>query len=134
MASTKDLGILMSDLMGNVQGTVQYNNEKNGVANVTDICNVMTDDKSGETAYDRFVTLSAQYRDYYGQTCEDASWADSVAYLGNPTYDPSNNMRPWTYQTCNEVRTELILLVSLHSVLTLALYCLLCSVRLLSDH
>lgn len=38
----RDLSILLSDLMGNIQGTVQYNNENNGVYNVTDICNVMT--------------------------------------------------------------------------------------------
>lgn len=102
MGSVKDLSILLSDLMGNVQGTVQYNNEKAGVMNVTDICATMTSDKYGATAYDRFVTLSGQYRDYYGQSCEDASWQDSVEYLANPAYDPANNMRPWTYQTCNE--------------------------------
>lgn len=111
MGSTKDLSILLSDLMGNIQGTVQYNNEKNGVANVTDICSVMTTEKHGDTAYDRFVTLSAQYREAYGQSCEDASWDASVQYLANPTYDPSNNMRPWTYQTCNEV-----LIFSLHNI------------------
>lgn len=102
MGSTRDLSILLSDLMGNVQGTIQYNNEKSGVMNVTDICGTMTDPKAGATAYDRFVTLSAQYREYYGQTCEDASWTDTVGYLSNPSKDPSNNMRPWTYQTCNE--------------------------------
>ena len=104
MGSTKDLSILLSDLMGNIQGTIQYNNEKNGVANVTDICSVMTGDKNGDTAYDRFVTLSAQYREAYGQSCEDASWDASVEYLANAAYNPANNMRPWTYQTCNEVR------------------------------
>lgn len=125
MGSSKDLSILLSDLMGNVQGTVQYNNEKAGVMNVTDICGTMTSDKSGSSAYDRFVTLSAQYREYYGQTCEDASWEDSVQYLANPAYDPANNMRPWTYQTCNEVITTL--LISILLPLARLLYNFLCS-------
>lgn len=54
--------------MGNVQGTVQYNNEHNGVMNVTDICAVMTGSEG--TAYDRFVTLSAMFREVNGQECE----------------------------------------------------------------
>ncbi len=39
---------------------------------------------------------------FLGLTCEDASWADTVAYLSAPQNDGSNSGRPWTYQTCNE--------------------------------
>jgi hypothetical protein len=99
LTSEKDVSILMSDLMGNVQGTVQYNNEKNGVMNVTDICNVMLD---GEDAYKQFVVLSSLYRNASGLECENANWRDTVSYLSNPKMDPTNNGRPWTYQTCNE--------------------------------
>ena len=100
MQSPQDVSILLSDLMGNVQGTVQYNNEHNGVMNVTDICRTML--TPGNSPYDNFVVLSALYRESYGMTCEDASWKDSIAYLSAVQKDPSNNGRPWTYQTCNE--------------------------------
>jgi serine protease 16 len=99
MASEADLSILLSDLMGNIQGTVQYNNEHNGVMNITDICATMN---GGTDPYTQFVALAAQYRAQSGLTCEDASWNDYIDIISNSSYNPSNNMRPWTYQTCNE--------------------------------
>ena len=99
MNSTDDATILLSDLMGNVQGTIQYNNEHNGVMNVTDICATMA---AGSDPYRQFVVLASQYRTANGQTCEDASWADTVAILSDPAQNANNNGRPWTYQTCNE--------------------------------
>jgi len=98
--SKLDVAVLLSDLMGNIQGTVQYNNEHAGVMNVTDICSVMT---ATTDAYNQFVELTAKYRQANGQQCEDASFADSMAYLGNATFAyPANAARSWTYQTCNE--------------------------------
>lgn len=110
MQTQADLAVLLSDLMGNVQGTIQYNNEHNGVANVTDICATMTSGmQSGtgvapdpQSAYANFVTLSAQYREANGQECEDASWSATLDWLTPIAKDPSNAARPWTYQTCNE--------------------------------
>lgn len=100
MSSSKDVSILLSDLMGNIQGTVQYNNEKSGVMNVTDICSTML--TAGSTPYENFVTLSELYLQSAGMTCQDVAWKDTVDYLAAIQKDPSNNMRPWTYQTCNE--------------------------------
>lgn len=97
--STLDLAVFFSDIMGNVQGTVQYNNEKSGVMNVTDICATML---AGSDPYEQFVQLSALYRAANGQVCEDASWTDTVDYLSATAKDHTNNGRPWTYQTCNE--------------------------------
>lgn len=99
ITSTNDLKVLLSDLMGNVQGTIQYNNEHSGVMNVTDICATML---QSTDYYTNFKDLQTQYRAANGQTCEDASYADTVAYLSNPAKDANNNARPWTYQTCNE--------------------------------
>jgi hypothetical protein len=99
IGSTYDLTILLSDLMGNVQGTIQYNNEHSGVMNVTDICATM---QQSTDYYANFVALQALYREANGQTCEDASWADTTAILSDPTKNSANNGRPWTYQTCNE--------------------------------
>jgi hypothetical protein len=52
--------------MGNVQGTVQYNNEHSGVMNVTDVCAIMT---ATSDSYTQFVALQAQYLAANGQTC-----------------------------------------------------------------
>lgn len=89
----RDMNVMLSDLMGNVQGrlhvcrvhvssiyryhrvhtgTIQYNNEHNGIMNVTDICPVMT---ASSNAYQQFVELAALYRDQDGLECEDASWS-----------------------------------------------------------
>jgi serine protease 16 len=99
IGSTNDLKVLLSDLMGNVQGTIQYNNEHSGVMNVTDICGTM---QQSTDYYTNFIALQALYRQANGQSCEDASYADTIAYLSNPEKDANNNGRPWTYQTCNE--------------------------------
>ncbi len=89
-----DLAVFLSDLMGNVQGTVQYNNEHSGVMNVSDICQIMT---SSDDVYGNFVSLQKLYREANGQTCEDANWNEMVVYLKQ-----TSASRSWTYQTCNE--------------------------------
>jgi serine protease 16 len=94
MQTDLDVAVLLSDLMGNVQGTIQYNNEHNGVMNVTDICATMT---QSDDAYGNFVQLQQLYRTANGQDCEDANWDDTVKYLTE-----TGAARSWTYQTCNE--------------------------------
>lgn len=102
MTSEQDLAVLLSDLMGYVQGTVQYNKARPGSFNITTVCDVMLATTDQLTPYDQFVTLASMYRDDYGLVCEDASWADTVAYLSATQNDGDNSGRPWTYQTCNE--------------------------------
>ena len=99
ISNEMDLAVFFSDVMGNVQGTVQYNNERSGVMNVSDICSVML--KPGN-AYTNFVTLSEMYRTANNQKCQDSSFGDTLAYLSATAKDHTNNMRPWTFQTCNE--------------------------------
>jgi len=94
MTSRKDQSIFLSDLMGNVQGTVQYNNEHAGTMNISDVCAKMT---QSSDAYTNFVSLQAAYRAANGQSCEDGNWDDTVAYLTT-----TGASRSWTYQTCNE--------------------------------
>lgn len=94
MNTNLDVAVFLSDLMGNIQGTVQYNNEHDGVLNVTDICNVMT---SSSDNYQNFVDLQALYRAANQQDCEDGNWDDTVAYLKE-----TGASRSWVYQTCNE--------------------------------
>lgn len=103
VGSENDYAVLLSDLMGNVQGTIQYNREHDGVMNATDICDYMNaNGGTADVAYSNFVALQAAYREANGQECEDASWADTIAYLSAVEKDPSNAGRPWTFQTCNE--------------------------------
>jgi len=95
-----DLGVFYSNVMGNLQGTVQYNNEHAGVWNVTDVCKVMTNTEN--SAYDRLVKLSTIFTEQSGAKCEDVSYKSTIDYLANISPDPSNAARPWVYQTCNE--------------------------------
>lgn len=99
-----DMTILLSDLMGNIQETVQMNNILSYAMNITDICDIMEPAYATnvEKMYANFVSLSAAYRKENQLSCEDASWSDTVAYIGNTAMDPDNMWRPWMYQTCNE--------------------------------
>jgi thymus-specific serine protease len=98
ITSDLDLGILYSDLMGYVQETVQMNLETTSM-NVTDICSIMT---ASEDSYAQFAELMTAYRNEYDLSCQDASWKEMVEYISATGKDPSNMIRPWTYQTCNE--------------------------------
>jgi len=105
----QDMTVMLSDLMGNVQGTIQYNNEGSTSMNAEAICSKMTkitnDDNyymEDTTPYIQFVKLSADYRVENGVECEDASWAATLEWLTPIEKDPNNVGRPWTYQTCNE--------------------------------
>ena len=93
IASELDLSVLLSDLMGNIQGVVQYNNP-NSPVNVVTICAALT---APGDSYANFVALSATFH----STCEDASWADSIAILADVAPN-GNAARSWTYQTCAE--------------------------------
>lgn len=102
ITNDKDLGVLYSDLMGNVQGTVQYNLESSSPSafTISSICAVMTN--SSTSAYNNFVQLQSMYLSSNGETCEDASWQDLVSFLLVTAKDVNNDYRPWIYQTCNE--------------------------------
>jgi hypothetical protein len=95
IGSELDLAVLLSDLMGNIQGVVQYNNP-NAAMNVASLCAAMA--KSADP-YADFVVLSNTFK---AGSCEDASWDDTVTVLTNTENSGGNAMRAWTYQTCSE--------------------------------
>lgn len=101
IANKWDLGVFYSNVMGNLQGTVQYNNEHAGVWNVTDVCKVMTDENE-KCGYKKLVKLTKLFAEQAGAECEDASYKATIEYLADSKPDPSNAARPWVYQTCNE--------------------------------
>lgn len=109
IADQWDMGIFSSNVMGNLQGTVQYNNERTGVWNVTDVCEVMLGSNSStaeapsqQQSYLNLAKLSAIFAKQGGADCEDASYKATIDYLASTNADPSNAARPWVYQTCNE--------------------------------
>lgn len=93
-----DATILLSNLMGNVQGTVQYNlGHNNPTTNdISDMCNIML---SSNDHYANFVNWSSSF---YNDTCEDTVWDDTIAFLANSTLESADGARQWTYQTCNQ--------------------------------
>jgi len=98
METDMDMSTFMSVLMGNIQGVVQYNNENAGL-NVTNICEIMASESNG---YAGFMKVNTAIMGQYGMTCNDVAWNSTVAVLADPAKDPSNNMRPWIYQSCRE--------------------------------
>ncbi len=103
IADQWDLGIFYSNVMGNLQGTVQYNNERAGAWNVTNVCEVMNPTTpDGTTPYQRLAKLTSIFAEQNGEKCQDVSYKASIAYLSETKPDPTNAARGWVYQTCNE--------------------------------
>lgn len=96
VADQKDFSVLLSNLMGNIQGVVQYHDPAN--SQITQLCDVML---NGSDAYEQFKIVS---RSFLGKDeCDDANWNNTIAFLSNTTLpNPNFGVRQWLYQTCNE--------------------------------
>jgi hypothetical protein len=80
--------------MSTVMGIVQYDFEF-GNNNVPYMCGVVLNASSPYAGLAKlFVSQSSG--------CNDILFNDFIASLTNVTYDPAQNMRQWTYQTCTE--------------------------------
>mmetsp|Transcript_17553 Transcript_17553/g.22773 ORF Transcript_17553/g.22773 Transcript_17553/m.22773 type:complete len:572 (-) Transcript_17553:64-1779(-) len=99
ITNSKDKWVLLSNVMGNFQGTVQYNLEKEGAITVKDICNTLAD---GTDAYEQFIQVQDLYLKQNNETCLEVSWTDMLKEMTNITFDGQKAGRQWTYQTCNE--------------------------------
>ena len=105
--NSNDFSILLSNLMGNIQGVVQYNNQSQPV-NITGICKIMLD--PSRSAYENFAYLSrevflntsADKNDAVNGGCDDASYDQTIEYLSNTSLAAADGARQWTYQTCNQ--------------------------------
>ncbi|KAG5189015.1 serine carboxypeptidase S28-domain-containing protein [Tribonema minus] len=115
-----DAWVFASNLMGDVQGAVQYNRQRAAALNVTDVCDLLArgarnggsgggdvrHDRGaaggGGDAYAAVAALSAAFRAAANETCLETDWGDMLGELTNVTFNGEAAARQWTYQTCNE--------------------------------
>ena len=115
--SEEDVWVFGTNVMGNIQGTVQYNLEIPNVMNVSDVCQAMKNKKkvtgkeyassssslsTATTDYEKFLDLNQLYFKQTGVSCMEVSYKDTLQTMKNITFDGTSNMRQWYYQTCNE--------------------------------
>ena len=97
LSTSQDFATLLSNLMGGVQGVVQYNNPASW--GITQMCGVML---NSTDPYAQFVALNTGHLwPDPDATCMDVSWASMTAMLADTTALDSAS-RQWTYQTCNQ--------------------------------
>ena len=93
-ATGLDRSTLASSVAGAVMGVVQYDFEF-GTNNIPAMCELIGNASSPLLGLAKFFVSQSS-------TCNDILYADFIASLRNVTYDPAQNMRQWTYQTCSE--------------------------------
>eukprot|EP01129_Flabellula_baltica_P004404 TRINITY_DN1528_c0_g1_i14.p1 TRINITY_DN1528_c0_g1~~TRINITY_DN1528_c0_g1_i14.p1 ORF type:complete len:381 (+),score=77.43 TRINITY_DN1528_c0_g1_i14:726-1868(+) len=98
IVSDNDVSTFMSNLMGDFQGVVQYNNEMGPVQTVDNLCHIMMTGRNDPlTAYSKVASIF-----YSG--CMDVSYDKLIDELKDVDAFGNNGvgMRQWTYQSCNE--------------------------------
>jgi thymus-specific serine protease len=101
VVSDDDKATFASDVAGNFQGIVQYNNESShGTITIATVCQTMmtaADPLAGLAAVNAMVMASQN------SSCTDNSYADSIAALRNTSATgPGVGQRQWQYQTCTQ--------------------------------
>ena len=88
---------LMTVIVGYFQGAAQYNLASQNLS-LQHICGKMND-PTFDSAFDAFTELVKLFSK--GE-CIDGSWDKSIETLRNESPKKEENMRQWTFQTCNE--------------------------------
>jgi len=91
----KDIQTFMSNVIGNWQGTVQYNAEHHNPITIITLCDVM--ENTSSTPLQAYAQVSNMF---LNGDCMVISYNQSVAELSAIT--PPNAGRSWFYQTCTE--------------------------------
>jgi len=101
LQSNLDISTLMSNLMGNWMGTVQYNDENGNPVDIKYLCNIMF---NATTPLNGYIAVNDFFMQSQELECQDVSYIDSVFQLQNTTIDllTGVGMRQWYYQTCTE--------------------------------
>jgi len=90
----KDIQTFMANLMGNFQGTVQYDNEGNGIT-IQTLCTIMNN-----ASNDPLTNYIAVSNLFLGSSCLDCSYKNYLNLLNS--LSDQGGARQWTYQTCIE--------------------------------
>jgi hypothetical protein len=85
----------MSNVIGNWQGTVQYNAEHDNPVTITTLCDVM--ENTTMSPLQAYAAVSNMFLD---SSCMVISYNDTILQLKDPI--PPNAGRSWFYQTCTE--------------------------------
>ena len=88
-----DRATLAMSVMSTIMTVVQYDFEF-GNNNIPYMCQAIMNSTAYQGLANFFTSQSG--------TCNDILFNDFIASLANVTYDPAQNMRQWTYQTCTE--------------------------------
>jgi len=103
-SNANDQANFVSNLAGNIQGVVQYNNDNRAGSNISIpvICKLM-DDSSVADPLQRYANVNALLLKASGQTCTTFLYKDMIKLVQDPSLKSSMlSMRAWTYQTCVE--------------------------------
>ncbi|XP_018571389.1 putative serine protease K12H4.7 [Anoplophora glabripennis] len=76
----------------------QYNKNSGRTTSVDDLCDILVNETYGDEVY----RLAEVNKLFYGSTCLDYKYQNTVDYLSDTTITASGNMRQWIYQTCSE--------------------------------
>ncbi|KAJ8924677.1 hypothetical protein NQ315_000828 [Exocentrus adspersus] len=76
----------------------QYNKNSGRTISVDDLCDILTNQTYGNEVH----RLAEVNKLFYGSSCLDYKYQNTVNYLSNTSVTPSGNMRQWIYQTCTE--------------------------------
>lgn len=96
IGSDADLSVFESEVMGAVQGLVQYNEFQRGKGHVSPVALLCQTVTSAPTPLEGMARVMLGKRG----GCVDASFADSIAFLSKTEFDGHSSARQWYYQTC----------------------------------
>lgn len=97
ISSDADLSVFESEVMGAVQGLVQYNEFHRGRAQVSPVALLCQTVTSAPTPMEGMMRVMLGKR----SRCVDVSFADSVDFLSKTEFDGHSSARQWYYQTCS---------------------------------
>jgi hypothetical protein len=98
LVSDKDIATFLSNIIGDFQGVVQYNDESKPM-NVKKVCDIMTSNNTDPVA--AYAKVASLFSD---NQCLNVSYSKMIQQLQDTvTYSVGGvGLRQWTYQSCNE--------------------------------
>ena len=96
-----DIATFMANLMGNFQGTVQYNDERGNPIDINYVCNIIVNETMD--AITAYIEVSNLFLQLSNVNCLDVSYKNMISFLANTSQTSDGvDARSWTYQTCTQ--------------------------------